>query len=181
MSNLNERQAAFVRQYTIDPNATQAALKAGYSEKTAHAMGCRLLKNVKVKKELARLRKERTERTNIDADYVLRRCVEIDEMDVSDILTDEGAVKPVSKWPKVWRTSISGLDIQEIFNSGGGEVELAAVVKKLKMPDKQRNLEMLGKHVDVQAFNERREVEVSGNLSIMTDEELERIAASGSK
>jgi phage terminase small subunit len=104
------------------------------------------------------LRAERSERTSIDADYVLKRLVEIDEMDVLDILEDTGAVKAISKWPKAWRTLISGLDVSEMLN--GDEF---VVLKKIKWPDKVKNLELIGKHVEVQAFKDK--IEHSGLIT----------------
>jgi phage terminase small subunit len=51
---LNDKQAAFAREYAIDKNATQAAIRAGYSAKTAHSQGPRLLENVEVRAEIER-------------------------------------------------------------------------------------------------------------------------------
>ena len=101
---------------------------------------------------------ERNERLKIDADYVLNRSVRIDEMDVLDILKDCGTIKPVSEWPKIWRQFISGIDIAELSDS-------AALVKKIKWPDKVRNLELIGNHVDVQAFKGAIKLEVDGGLA----------------
>lgn len=104
------------------------------------------------------LKVERCERTGIDADYVLKRLVEIDEMDVLDILDDTGAVKAISEWPKCWRTLVSGLDVSEMFSEDN-----VIVLKKIKWPDKVKNLELIGKHVTVQAFKDK--VEHSGVIS----------------
>lgn len=84
---------------------------------------------------------------NISAKYVLDRLVEIDKLDVVDILNPDGSMKAIRDWPKSWRTSISGLDVQEML----GE-DITSVVKKIKWPDKLRNIELLGKHVDIKAF-----------------------------
>lgn len=51
---MNDKQAAFAREYAIDKNATQAAIRAGYSAKTAHSQGPRLLGNVEVRAEIER-------------------------------------------------------------------------------------------------------------------------------
>jgi phage terminase small subunit len=104
------------------------------------------------------LRAKRSDRTGINADYVLNRLVEIDEMDVLDILEDTGAVKVISKWPKAWRTLISGLDVSEMMND-----DSIIVLKKIKWPDKVKNLELIGKHVEVQAFKDK--VEHSGLIT----------------
>ena len=147
---LNERQEAFCREYIIDMNATQAAIRAGYSVKTAGSSGQRMLKSVEIQTRISEVMESRNKRIDINADYVMRRLVEIDEMDVADILTDSGDFKPIKEWPKVWRTTLSAIDIQ-IINSGDTE----AITKKIKWPDKLRNLELLGKHINVNAFAEK--------------------------
>ena len=78
-------------------------------------------------------------------------------MDFIDILEEDGSFRPVSIWPKVWRTYLSGIDIAEMSVEG----QIAGVLKKIKWPDKVKNLELLGKHINVQAFKDRAEVDVT--------------------
>jgi phage terminase small subunit len=68
---LTPKQAQFVQEYLIDLNATQAAIRAGYSAKTANEQGSRLLTNVSVRSALQSAMSARAERTQINADYVL--------------------------------------------------------------------------------------------------------------
>jgi phage terminase small subunit len=70
---LTPKQQLFCDEYLIDLNATQAAIRAGYSAKTAYSIGERLLRNVEIQEVLQELKKERHERTKINADYVLQR------------------------------------------------------------------------------------------------------------
>lgn len=155
MGSLNAKQEAFCREYIIDLNGTQAAIRAGYSERTAQEQSSRLLSNVKVSERVAELMQERSDRVRIDASYVLNRLVEIDQMDVADILAEDGSLKPIKDWPKVWRTTLSGLDVMTVFNSEEATTE--SVLKKIKWPDKVKNLELLGKHVNVNAFSEKKQ------------------------
>jgi phage terminase small subunit len=76
---------------------------------------------------------------------VLNRLIEIDQMDIIDILNDDGVVKPIGKWPKVWRQFLSGMDVTELK----GKESEAGFLKKIKWPDKLRNLELIGKHLGV--------------------------------
>lgn len=153
-----DRKMLFAAEYIKDFNGSAAAVRAGYSASTARFLANRLLKNQIVLDEIDKLKKERNERLKIDADYVLNRLVQIDEMDVLDILNDCGTIKPVSEWPKIWRQCICGIDISELSDS-------TALVKKIKWPDKVKNLELIGKHVDVQAFKESIKMEVEGGLA----------------
>lgn len=149
MAKLTEKQEIFCREYVVDFNATRAAKAAGYSEKTAGTMGGENLQKPAIQSFIATIVKKRMDKINIDAEYVLKRLVEIDQMDVSDILDEAGSVKPIASWPKVWRTTLSAIDVTEI---GSGEENAVAVLKKIKWPDKVRNLELLGKHINVRAW-----------------------------
>lgn len=157
MAKLTDKQELFAREYLKDLNGTQAAIRAGYSEKTANEQASRLLANANVQKFVAELKTARVEQTGIDAAYVLRRLVEIDQMDVLDILLQNGELKPIKDWPKVWRTTLSGMDVVEMVSA-----DSAALLKKIKWPDKVKNLELLGKHVSVQAFKEQTSTEITG-------------------
>lgn len=173
MAKLTDKQELFAREYLKDLNATQAAIRAGYSEKTAKAQGARLLTNVNLQNFISGLMSQRNEMVSIDSAYVLRRLVEIDQMDVLDILLANGELKPIKDWPKTWRTTLSGMDVSEMAGDAAG------LLKKIKWPDKVKNLELLGKHVDVQAFKEQVSNEHTGKNGgpieyiDITEEELE--------
>ncbi len=166
---MTPKQQMFVKEYLIDLNATQAAIRAGYSAKTAYAAGERLLRHVEVSEALAEAQGERVAKVGIDAEYVLNRLVEIDQMDVLDIMDEKMAIKPVSEWPKVWRQYLSGFDLAEMFEGTGDDRAMVGILKKIKWPDKTKNLELLGKHINVQAFKDR--VEQTGNVAITVSQE----------
>lgn len=160
---LTDKQEMFCREYLIDLNATQAAIRAGYSAKTANRTASENLSKPDVQSRIAELKAQRNDLVGINATYVLNRLVEIDQMDVLDILTSTGELKPVAEWPKVWRTTLSGLDVMEMASEGN----TAALLKKIKWPDKVKNLELLGKHISVQAFKEQVEQKVTATHNIM--------------
>ncbi|EHX2415852.1 terminase small subunit [Escherichia coli] len=162
LKQLTPKQELFCREYLKDLNATQAAIRAGYSEKTANEQASRLLAKVNVQNFVAELKAARIEQTGIDAAYVLRRLVEIDQMDVLDIMTDDMSLKPVSEWPASWRRYLSGFDLAEMFEGRGDDREMVGILKKIKWPDKVKNLELLGRHVSVQAFKDNVKNEVTG-------------------
>ena len=163
MANLTPKQQRFVEEYLIDLNATQSAIRAGYSEKTANEQGSRLLANVSISEAIAEAQNKRTKQTEIDAAYVLKRLVEIDQMDVLDIMDDQMKILPLRDWPKIWRQYISNIENLELTDADG-------VFKKIKWPDKVKNLELLGKHVSVGAFKDR--IEHSGQLEIQSLSDL---------
>lgn len=81
---LTEKQKRFCDEYLIDLNATQAAIRAGYSPKTAYSMGQRLLKDVDLQAIIHQSMRERQKRTEITQDYVLSRLKEITDSAASD-------------------------------------------------------------------------------------------------
>lgn len=98
---------------------------------------------------------------NISAKYVLDRLLEIDRLDVIDILDNSGNMKAIRDWPKEWRTSISGLDIQDMM-----QADTASVIQKIKWPDKLKNIELLGRHVSVKAWDKEEAKEAPQDIII---------------
>jgi len=161
---LTAMQEAYCQSYIKYPeNQSQAAIDAGFSPNTAAVKASVMMRDERIQKRIAELMEERNKRLRVSADYVLLRLVEIDQMDVLDILNDDGSLKPISQWPKIWRTTLSGFDLSStIINMNEDAIE--NILKKIKWPDKVKNLELIGKHVDVMAFKER--LEVSGTVTI---------------
>lgn len=174
---LTAMQEAYCQSYIKTPeNQTQAAINAGFSPNTAAVKASVMMRDERIQKRIAELMEERNKRLRVSADYVLLRLVEIDQMDVLDILNDDGGMKPIAEWPKVWRTSLSAMDIATIkttqasLQKENGEADLSVedvehILKKAKWPDKVKNLELIGKHVDVNAFKERLDVNVNVTIA----------------
>ena len=174
---LTAMQEAYCQSYIKTPESqTQAAINAGFSPNTAAVKASVMMRDERIQKRIAELMEERNKRLRGSADYVLLRLVEIDQMDVLDILNDDGGMKPIAEWPKVWRTSLSAMDIATIkttqasLQKENGEADLSVedvehILKKVKWPDKVKNLELIGKHVDVNAFKERLDVNVNVTIA----------------
>lgn len=171
---LPPKQQRFVEEYLLDLNATQAAARAGYSSRTAYRTGADLLKKPQVRELIDQLMAERSRRVKMDSDRVLERLAEIDAMDVADILTDNGSVKPIKEWPRVWRTYVTSVDVSEVMEGPGSERQVVGLLKKIKWPDKLKNLELIGRHVAVQAWKEQREL--SGQITLTHEEALEQLS-----
>lgn len=175
--SLTPKQARFVEEYLVDLNATQAAIRAGYSAKTANPQAARLLADVSVKTAISEARGKRSERTTIDADWVLRRLAEEAEADLADLYTEEGGLKPVHQWPKIWRKGlVAGVDVETLKEDGG----VIGHVRKLKLSDRTKRLELIGKHVGVQAFRDQLDVKVQA-FDGMSDDELGQLVAAARK
>lgn len=148
---LTRKQKRFVDEYLLDLNASQAAIRTGYSKKTAGAIGFELLKKPEISEAIETAMANRSERTKIDADWLLSRLASEAEADVGDLYGDDGQLLPVKEWPKIWRQGlVAGLDIEEIEVDG---VRMGTV-KKIRVSDRVRRLELIGKHVRVNAFQD---------------------------
>lgn len=149
---MTPKQQRFVDEYLIDLNATQAAIRTGYSEKTAYSAGQRLLKDVEIAKAIATGKAERAEEVGVDARWVLKRLHDEAQADLADLYAENGSLKPVHEWPLIWRQGlVAGV---ETVREGKGDEE-ASFVDKVKLSDRIKRIELLGKHVDVSAFAER--------------------------
>ncbi|MBM3061484.1 terminase small subunit [Citrobacter braakii] len=174
---LTAMQEAYAQEYTKCPeNQTQAAINAGFSPNTAAVKASVMMRDERIQKRIAELMEERNKRLRVSADYVLLRLVEIDQMDVLDILNDDGSLKPIREWPKIWRTTLSGFDLSStIMNMD--ETSIETILKKIKWPDKVKNLELIGKHVDVNAFRERLEIDVKMTIAEKMAKARKRVQA----
>jgi len=142
---LTDKQEMFCLEYLVDLNATQAAIRAGYSEKTAYSIGNENLSKPELQEKIAELMQERSNKTKIDAEWVLKaakqvfdRCMQAEPVFV--------AGEPTGEYK---------------FDSSGAN----------------KALDTIGKHVDVQAFNEKKTTEVTHKL----DKPLAERLTGGSK
>ena len=151
----------FCKEYLVDLNATQAAIRAGYKLNSAYSTGQENLSKPVIAEKIRILFDARAEKVELNAEWVLQQMKDIHELDVADILDNTGNFKKVTGWPKPWRMYISGLDIQEMMS---GDTE--SITRKIKWPDKVKNLEMIGRHVSVKAWD-KEEVKVpTGDIVI---------------
>ncbi len=159
---LTAKQAQFVQEYLVDLNGTQAAIRAGYSERTANEQAARLMKNPDVAAAISAAKGERSAETKITAEWVLRRLADEADADLADLYDEQGALLPVNKWPLIWRRGlVQGVEVEEL-NEGGLVV---GRVRKLRLDNRVRRLELIGKHIDVSAFAENVKHQISGSLA----------------
>jgi phage terminase small subunit len=138
--DLNPRQRRFVREYLIDLNATQAAIRAGYASKHADVAGSQLLGNPKIKAAVDAQKKRREEKLEIKADDVLRELLRVARSDIAELYDEDGQLKPVHEMPENARRAIAGLEVEEASERHG-------IIRKVKLWSKPQALEALGKHL----------------------------------
>lgn len=144
-SKLNDRQRQFVREYLIDFNATQAAIRAGYSPKAATAVASRLLTNANVSAAIEEGRQRLAEKTDITAERVLAELAKIAFLDVRKAFNADGSLKPIDELDDNTAAAIAGLEVAAI-NEDGATI---GSLKKIKLADKISALEKLGRNLNL--------------------------------
>lgn len=157
---LTPKQQLFVQEYLIDLNATQAAIRAGYSEKTANEQGCRLLAHVSVSASIQEAMDKRSNRTQITADNVLNELAKLGFGNIQNLYTPEGALIPIHQLPPEVAATVTEIT-ERVISSDGESVTLE---RKYKVSDKRAALVDLGKHLKL--FTEKTEMELSGGLTV---------------
>lgn len=151
---MTPKQEAFVREYLIDLNAAAAARRAGYSADVANRIGAENLSKPDIAAAIAELKAARNERTEINADWVLRTLAEEKTADLADLYDEHGTMKPIKEWPMAFRRGVvTGVETVEEF-VGVGEDRKPIQIRKIKMTDRTKHIELIGKHVNVQAFRD---------------------------
>ena len=138
---LNPKQNRFCEEYLIDLNATQAAIRAGYSVKTAGSIGEENLKKPEISRRIEQLKAERSRRTGITADRVLQELAKIAFVNPADVIdTETATIKSTDPNDTAAIASIR----QKTFPTKAGN---EGIEREIKLYDKIRALELLGKHV----------------------------------
>lgn len=160
---LNAKQQAFCDEYIIDFNATQAAIRAGYSEKTSYSHGQRLLNDVEIQKEISKKQIERSKRTEITQDRVLLEIARLAFNDPRKAFDDNNALLPVKQWPDEVAAAISSIKTKEITDSEGNVVGIS---QEVKFWDKSKNLDLAARHLGM--LNDK--LELGGSIQFTLDQ-----------
>ena len=173
ISGLTDKQELFAELVAYNPELNDSdAYRQSYNTENMKTLtinrSAHKVKNLPgVAAWIAHLREERAKRTKIDADWVLARLAAETNADLADIYSDDGGLKPVHQWPKIWRQGlVAGIDSHQEYDYIDGEKIPAGVVQKIRLSDRVKRLELIGKHVDVQAFKEKVEVDLSASQSL---------------
>jgi phage terminase small subunit len=141
---MTPKQRLFVAEYLKDLNATQAAIRAGYSEKTARSQGERLLTHVDIAPAIAAKTAQQLEKVDLSAERVLEEMRRLALGDVRGLFDESGDLKPLHTLTEAQAAMIGGFEvIIKNAKAGDGHTD---TIHKVRIWDKTRALEMLGKH-----------------------------------
>ena len=148
---MTAKQERFVEEYLIDLNATQAAIRAGYSPKTANEQGARLLAKVSVQTAISKAQAERSRRTGINQDRVIRELAKVAFLNPVDVIDmDSATIQGEANRDDT--ACIASVQVKTIPTDDGAITE-----REVKTYDKLKALELLGKHLGM--FTDKLKVE----------------------
>ena len=160
---LTPKQARFVEEYLVDLNAKQAAIRAGYSAKTAEVQGCRLLRNVQVAAAIQRAQAERSKRTAVTADMVVTELAKLGFANMLDYMRLAGGERVVdlSAATRDQLAAIKEFVVEDFFDGRGEDAREVRRVR-IKLADKIAALDKLGRHLGI--YNDK--LEVKGRVTL---------------
>lgn len=171
---LTPKQERFVAEYLIDLNATQAAIRAGYSVKTAPEQASRLLMNVKVAEAVQMAMKAREQRTEITQDRVLKELAKLGFANMQDYMSVTQEGEPFADLSKLTRDQAAAITefTVEDFTEGRGDDARDVRRVKFKLADKRAALVDIGKHLGM--FKDKLELtgKDAGPIETITRVEL---------
>ena len=164
MAKLTEKQQRFVDEYLIDLNATQAAIRAGYSVKTANEQGSQNLAKLSIQQAIAEQMAERSKRTGINQDRVVLELAKIALVKMTDIVDSQGRIKSDASPDDL--ACIESVKYKESESDAGSSVE-----REVKIASKLKALELLGKHLGM--WNDKLDVNITQPIVITGEDALE--------
>ena len=159
---LTDKQDAFCRHYVISLNACDAARKAGFSETFATTRSSDLLTQPHMQARISELQAPSIARLEVSADHVIKELHRIATCDIGEAFDENGKFKALQEMPEDVRRCIQGIEVEELFEGYGKERVQIGVTKKIKFWDKNKGLELLGKHFKL--YTDKHEV--SGGLTL---------------
>jgi phage terminase small subunit len=145
VGGVHQRRTRFIKEYLLDQNATRAAIAAGYSEKTAGQQGSRLLKDVKVKQEIEQKNAETNKSLDLTADRIKLEIARLCYYDPAAFFDANGSPKSMAELDEDSRRAIAGFETAELFSGSGEDRAAVGYIKKFKLPDKAKALELAAK------------------------------------
>lgn len=154
---VNWRRERFIAEYLVDLNATQAAVRAGYSPKTANEQAARLLANVSVRAAIDEAQKRTLDKLEISKDRVLEEIACLAYSDIADYVRDDGTIDwPLIKsLPRQKRVAIQKLIVDTTGGAGDGKRRVVERTR-FECASKLQALELLGRHLKL--FTDKLEV-----------------------
>ncbi len=130
-----DRRARFAQEYCVDFNATQAAIRAGYSEATAKQQGSRLLTYADVLRQIDSINAAAAAACGITRERTQRQIARLAFADIGELFDEKGALKPLHTLTPDARAQVAAIEVDEIFEGTGEERRAVGVIRKVRLRD----------------------------------------------
>lgn len=161
MARLTAKQKRFIEEYLIDLNATQAAIRAGYSVESAKEIGCENLTKPNIQQAIEKQMAERSKRTGVNQDRIIMELARIAFINPSDIIdSSDASIKESAS-----EDDLACIQSVKVKISEGEKGSLTE--REIRLNDKIKALEMLGRHLGM--FKDKVELEGEIGVTIVDD------------
>ncbi len=189
MSDLAPKHQRFVEEYLVDLNATQAAIRAGYTAATANRQASRLLSNADIQEAITAGRARLSRKTGITQERVLAEYAKLAFVDPRKLYREDGRPVPIPELDDDTAAAVAGVEVSEEYEGKGEARQFVGYTRKVKLADKKGALDSIARHLGM--FVDRTELSgpKGGPIHAVADvsdavkravEEVHRSAAGGS-
>lgn len=169
MAKLTAKQEMFVQEYLIDLNATQAAIRAGYSTATAKDIGCENLAKPNIRARIDEALAERSKRTGVNQDRVIRELARIAFVNAENVINpNDATVKADASEDDT--AAIASVKVKTVSGD-----EFDSTEREIKFADKLKALELLGKHLGMFKDN----INLTGDVGVVIMNDIPKPKGTG--
>ena len=171
-NGLTEKQNKFVDEYLVDLNATQAAIRAGYSEKTAYSIGHENLSKPEIISALQQRRDEIAKTTDVTPERVLEEYAKIGFSDLRNALTSDGHLIDPHDWDDDFAAAVASVEV--VKRAGGDKDEPIEYTHKIKTWDKKGALDSMARHLGMFVDKVEHTGKDGGPIDMVSDRDVAR-------
>lgn len=165
----NPKQLRFIQEYPIDMNATQAAIRAGYSEKTAGSKGHALLQKVEISTAIQLLINEGAQKCGLTMELVLRNLKAVVDSDLRRVFKDDGGLLDVKAFDDDSGLALASVETDELWEGQGENREQVGVTRKVRNYDKVAGIDKALKYLGgYEEHNKQKKDETNIQININT-------------
>lgn len=147
-SKLSPKQERFCEEYMLDLNASEAAVRAGFSRRSRQQLGHLMLQDPRIAERITELKRKASERLEISADNVIQEIASVAFSNIKDFLTSENTIRSINDLPRNLTRAVSSVEVTETFISNGKDLPpTKEITTKLKLHPKVPAMEQLARHL----------------------------------
>lgn len=178
MARYTKKEKRFIEELPYDWNQTKAAIRAGYSPKTARQIAAELMTKPKIKDAIDKVRAEQSRQTGVSVELVVQELARLGRFDPRKLFNFDGSPRPITDLDNDTVAAISGLEVMDVYEGRGDNRRFVGYIKKYKFADKKGALDSLAKHLGM--FSDAPVVNIHNNpFAGLTTDELRKLIQDG--